>query len=180
MEPLKIIIDNLPPTSWMTTHSPILIAGVAVLVSLYSAHLSRKSFRLSSRPYVWASSYGVIDQVKKTIIPVPQRLGYRVTNTPTKIIQNTVTILLGDKEAFSHSENDFVRFPDGSSEWSFSIGESEYTKILKDYKSSGEYLSRKVEVRYSSLDSGKEYSYTLVQKYIEEDTQWKDISSQAT
>lgn len=180
MEPLKIIIDNWPSTSWMTTYSPILIAGVAVLVSLYSAHLSRKSYRLSSRPYVWASSYGVIDQAKKTIIPVPYRLAYRVTNTPTKVIENTVTILLGDKEVFSHSDNNFVRFPDGSSEWSFSIGESEYTEIQNQYKSSGESLSRKVKVRYSSLSGGKEYSYTLTQEYIDIDGQWKDISSQAT
>jgi hypothetical protein len=180
MEPLKIIIDNWPSTSWMTTYSPILIAGVALLVSLYSAHLSRKSYRLSSRPYVWASSYGVIDQAKNTIIPVAQRLGYCVTNAPTKIIQNTVKVLLGDREVFSHSDNDFVRFPDGSSEWSFSIGESEFTKILSEYKSSGESLSRKVNVSYSSLDGGKEYSYTLIQEYIETDSQWKDISSQAT
>lgn len=180
MEPLKIIIDNWPLTNWTTAYSPILIAGVAVLVSLYSAHLSRKSYQLASRPYVWAISYGVVDQDKKEIIPVPHRLAYRVINAPTQIIESTVTILLGSQEVLSYSDNNFVRFPDGNSEWTFSIGESEYTQIQNEYNHSEELLLRKVKVRYCSLDGGKEYSYTLTQKYIDKDDQWKDVSSQAT
>ena len=180
METFKIIIDNLPETSWMETYIPILIAIIAVVISLYSAYLSRKSFSLSTRPYVWASSYGVIDQNNKSIIPVPASLGYRVINSPTQVLKNEVIISLGDKEIFSHKECNFVRFPDGTSEWSFSIGKDDYDSIIEQYECSEESLVRTVDIIYKSLNGAEKYCYSLKQEFIMKDNQWIDTLSQAT
>ncbi|MCL1127757.1 hypothetical protein [Shewanella surugensis] len=129
MEPFKIFIENWPSSDLVALYTPICIAAVAVIVSWYSAHLSRRSFNLSSRPYVWASNYGVIDQTNRTITPIPWRLGYRVKNSPAQVIENIVSIKLGSVEIFSHKGENFVRFPDESSEWTFTIGEDSVDPI---------------------------------------------------
>lgn len=179
MESIKIFIENWPESSILAQYTPIFIAGVALIVSLYSAYLSRRSFNLSSRPYVWASSYGVIDQEQKSITPVPQRLAYRVKNTPAKVKESNVTVYLGSEEIFTHREANFVRFPDDSSEWSFSIGENQFNEIMQKNELSSASLVRKVLVKYESLSGGKEYEYSLKQKFVLAENQWKDTESLA-
>ena len=179
MESIKILIENWPEPSILAQYTPVFIAGVALIVSLYSAYLSRRSFNLSSRPYVWASSYGVIDQSKNCIIPVPQQLAYRIKNTPAKVKESNVIIYLGSEEIFAHEETDYVKFPDESSEWFFSIGEKEFTEIMKKYKSSSDKLFRNVLVKYVSLSGGKVFEYSLKQEFIEVENNWKDTESQA-
>ena len=57
MDATKIVIENWPKTNHLLVYIPLLIALFALAVSLYSAYLTRKSFIMSHRPYVWASSY---------------------------------------------------------------------------------------------------------------------------
>ena len=179
MEPLKILIDNWPVTNLVTVYTPIFIAAVAVVVSLYSAHISRKSFLLSSRPYIWAANYGVIDQANRTITPVPSRLMYRVNNSPAKVLESKVSVLLGRKELFSHDQNDYVCFPDEGGEWTFSIGQDEFERIMNEFKSSNETLYRKVKFKYSDLGKLGKFEYELNQEFVTVENQWKDISSNA-
>ncbi len=180
MESIKIFIENWPTTNWVAQYTPIVIAAIAVIVSLYSAYLSRRSFDLSSRPYVWASSYGVVDQGKRHIDPVPQRVGYRVKNAPAKVLESLISVNLGDEQIFSHNEQNFVRFPDESSEWSFAIGQDSFESIMNKYDTSDQPLIRKVDVKYMALSGGRKYKYSLVQEYIKSENQWKDIGSQAS
>ena len=83
------------------------------------------------------------------------------------------------KKIFNHTEENFVRFPDDSSEWSFSICEYEFIELLQKYKSSNAKLFRKVFVKYMSLNGGTTYEYHLKQEFISADNQWKDIESRA-
>ena len=179
MTPIKILIENWPEQDFLAQYIPIVIAAVALLVSWYSAYLSRKAFNHSSRPYVWASSYGVVDQERKCITPVPHRLAYRVKNSPTKIKLSCVSVTLGAEEIFKHMEENFVRFPDDSSEWSFSIGQNEFSEIMQKHRSSNAQLIRKVFVKYMSLDGGTTYEYQLKQEFVSADNQWRDIESRA-
>ena len=94
MDTVKVIVENWPKTKHFLEYIPVVIAVIALVVSLYSVYLTRKSFIASHRPFVWASNYGVIDTDKKTIIPIPLRVAYRVRNAPVKIIQTEVTISL--------------------------------------------------------------------------------------
>jgi len=47
-----------------------------------------------------------------------------------------VSVNLGAEENFNHTEENFERSHDDSSEWSFSIGADDFNKIIKQYSSS--------------------------------------------
>ena len=180
MVPMKIFIENWPEQDFLALYIPIAIALAALGVAWYSAYLSRKSYRHSSRPYVWASSYGVIDQQHHCIIQVPQSVAYRVKNSPAKIILASASIVLDTEEIFNHIELNYVRFPDDSSEWRFVIGKDQFDEILKKHSSSSSQLIRKVFIKYTSLNGGTIYKFHLKQEFIAKDKQWRDIESQAS
>ncbi len=174
MDVTKVIIENWPKKNHILEYLPIIIAVTAVVISLYSAYLTRRSFIASHRPYVWASNYGVIDHDKKTIIPIPHRVGYRVKNSPAKIISTEVTIRLNNKILLSHKDENIVRFPDESSEWNFSIGKADFKKIMNRSNEDKTKLIRYISVKYSSLNGGKSYHYELQQTFDPMENQWKD------
>ena len=175
---MKIVIQNWPKKD-LLEYIPIIIALIALAVSLYSVYLTRKSFTASYRPYVWANNYGVIDAEKKTIIPIPFRLAYRVRNSPAKIIRTEVKINFGGELLLSHTDQNIVRFPDERSEWNFTIGEENYKKIMNRSNEDQTKLSRVISIEYSSLDGGKIYHYKLRQSFNPSDNQWKDTSEDA-
>lgn len=178
MNSLKVIVENWPKKD-LLEYIPLVIAIIALAVSLYSVCLTRKSFIASHRPYVWASNYGVIDQDRKTIIPIPFRVGYRVKNSPAKIIQTEVKITLNAETLLMHTDRDMVRFPDERSDWTFSIGEEDFAKIMRRSNDDKAKLSRIMSIEYSALDGGKTYHYKLQQSFNPNENQWKDISEDA-
>ena len=176
MDTAEVII-NWPEKRYFLEYIPVVIAVIALVVSLYSVFLTRKSFIASHRPFVWASNYGVVDSNKNTIIPIPFRVAYRVQNAPAKIIVSEVKIYLGAEQLLSHTDRDIVRFPDERSEWSFSIGKDKFEKIMD--RPDRDKLSRLISIKYSSLDGGKAYNYRLQQSFNPDENQWKDISEEA-
>jgi hypothetical protein len=179
MDTLKVIIENWPKTNYLTVYVPIIIALIAIGVSLYNVYLTRKSFIMSHRPYVWGINYGVIDHDKKTIIPIPSKLFYRVKNSPAKIIRTNVKISLPNEIFIDHSADNFVRFPDEKSEWTFEIGKEKFDQIMNRSDEDKSKLLRFISIQYSSLDGGKIYNYELKQEFIPIDNQWRDISEEA-
>jgi hypothetical protein len=179
MDTIKVVIENWPKTKLLLEYIPIIIAVIALAVSLYSVYLTRRSFIASHRPYVWGSNYGVLDPEKKTIIPIPFRVGYRVKNSPAKIIRTEVKINLIAEPLFVQTERNIVRFPDERSEWSFSIGKENFIKIMNRSNEDIAKLSRLISIEYSSLDGGKIYHYKLQQSFDPTENQWKDASEEA-
>ena len=177
MNLLKVIVENWPKKD-LFEYIPLGIAIIALAVSLYSVYLTRKSFIASHRPYVWATNYGVIDQERK-IIPTPFIVGYRVKNSPAKIIQTKVKIILNAETLLVHTDRDMVRFPDERSEWTFSIGEEDFAKIMLRSNADKAKLARIMSIEYSALDGGKTYHYKLQQSFNPNENQWKDISEDA-
>ena len=119
METTKVLIDNWPNTPWFKEWIPIIIALIALITAAISLYWTRVEQIKSSRPFVWATNYGVIDNVNKTIIPIPFRIGCRVKNSPARILLMEVKINLETNELFAHTDKNLVQFPDESSEWSF-------------------------------------------------------------
>ena len=179
MDITKVIIENWPKTNSLLVYIPIIIAIIALGASLYSVLLTRKAFISSHRPYVWAINYGVNDPDKKTIIPIPFRVGYRVKNSPARIIRTEVKINLNMEPLFVQAEENLVRFPDERSEWSFSIGEEDFKKIINRSNEDKSKLVRLISIEYSSLDGGKIYHYKLQQSFNPIENQWKDTSEKA-
>lgn len=178
MDSLKVVIENWPKKN-LLEYVPIVIALIALAVSLYSVYLTRKSFIASHRPYVWASNYGVLDPDRKTIIPIPFRVACRVRNSPAKIIRTEVKITLNAGPLLVQTDQNIVRFPDERSEWSFSIGEEDFNKIMNRTNEDKTKLSRIISIEYSALDGGKNYHYKLQQSFNPTENQWKDTSENA-
>jgi hypothetical protein len=175
----RVIIENWPKTKLLSVYIPIIIAIFALGVSVYAVLLTRRAFIASHRPYVWGSNYGVIDPDKKTIIPIPNRVNYRVKNSPARIIRTEVKINLNMESLLVHTENNLVRFPDEASEWSFTIGEKDFKKIMNRSDEDKSKLVRLISLEYSSLGGGKIYYYKLQQSFNPIENQWKDISEEA-
>ncbi len=175
----KVIIENLSKTLWHKEWIPIIIAIIALITSIISLYWTRKEFIRSSRPYVWASNYGVIDSNQKTIIPIPFRLGFRVKNNPARILRIDISIRYNSEKIFNHVIENIVRFPDATSEWSFSIGKEEFEKIMNRSNTDKKKLIREIKIKYSFLDGGKIYNYYLEQSFEPSDNQWKDINEKA-
>ncbi len=179
MDTVKVIVENWPKTRQFLEYMPVVIAVIALAVSLYSVYLTREAFIASHRPYVWASNYGVIDSDKKTILPIPFRVAYRVRNAPAKIVRSEIRIKLGEQELLVHEDHNVVRFPDERSEWSFSIGKDHFEKIMDRSDEDKAKLSRLISIDYSSLDGGKNYHYKLQQSFSPAENQWKDTNEEA-
>jgi hypothetical protein len=179
LDTLKVLVENWQHTPWYRDWIPIGVAIIALLVSLVSLDWTREQFARSSRPFVWASNYGVIDQVNKTIIPIPFRVGFRVKNSPARILRLHVQIELNAKSLFTNTLTNLVRFPDESSEWSFTIGKSQFDTIMDRPQAEKAQLIRSISLEYSSLDGGRVYQFKLIQTFNPADNQWADSDETA-
>lgn len=179
MDTTKVLIENWPNDPWVKDWIPIIIAVIALVTSIISLYWTRKEYVKSSRPYVWASNYGVIDSVKKTIIPIPFRVGFRIKNSPARIICANIEILDISNKVFSMKLEKLIRFPDENSEWSFTIGQDDFNRIMNRPGEKKRDLIRKISIMYSSIDGGKVYKYELHQKFEPLDNQWNDTYESA-
>lgn len=175
MDTTKVIIENWPNDSWIKDWIPIIIAVIALITSIISLHWTRIEYVKSSRPYVWAINYGVIDNDKKTIIQIPFKVGFRVKNSPARIITGNIDILDVSNKIFSEKFEKLIRFPDEASEWSFTIGTEDFNQMMNRPDEMKRNLIRKIKLKYSSIDGGKVYYYELHQKFEPLDNQWSDI-----
>ncbi len=173
MNTTKVIIENWPKTNYI----PIIIAIIALMASLYSLYLTRKSFIASHRPYVWASSYVVNDTGYR---PIPSQVACRVKNSPARILRMEVKINLNGERLFDYTEENLVRFPDEKSEWYFTIGKKSFDKIMQRPDEDKSKLVRIISLEYSSLDGGKIYRYKLEQSFSPNENQWKDNNEEAS
>ena len=179
METIKVIIESLPDSPWYKEWIPIIIALIALITSFISLYWTRQEYISSSRPYVWASNYGVINAEQRTIIPIPFRIGCRVKNSPANILKMEVKISLNELVLSANTERNFIRFPDESSEWSFSFGQIEFERIMNRPTIERANLKRTISILYSSINGGRKYSYRLEQLFVPDDNQWKDINVKA-
>ena len=165
METTKVIIENLPNSPWYKEWIPIIIAIIALITSLISLYWTRQQYIKSTRPFVWAFNYSVIDADHKTVLPIPFRICCRVKNAPAKIAQMDVKIILNMNVLATYTKKDFVQFPDEASEWSFSFGQDEYKRIMNRPIIEQSNLKRIISIIYSSMDVEKKYTYKYWSKY---------------
>lgn len=174
METIRIIVDSAQSISSYKDWIPIIIGIIALITSLVSLYWTRQEFIRNTRPFVWASNYGVIDQEKKTIIPIPSRIAFRVKNAPARISKLEIQINLDKDQLLVNADENLVRYHDETSEWSFSLGKDAFGKIMSRPDEQKSKLRRIITIKYSSLGRGKEYHYKLAQSFNPLDNQWTD------
>jgi len=177
MEPIKVIVENLPGSQhWLIEWAPIFIAVVSLILSLVALYYSRQEFRRASRPYVWAQNFAYLDKHNR-LINQPETIAMKVSNSPAKIIKMEVSLQYPSKDGdynnlLTREESNLARFPAESTQWTFVI--AELSEIIKQVKGPSR-LERYIKITYSSLDGGIKYYYTFRSSYVPNDNNWKSI-----
>jgi hypothetical protein len=169
MNSVPITVTNWPSAD-VGTIATVFIALISLAVALYSANLSRNTAILASRPYVWAANYVVISDAKNTLVPRPDMLMLRVYNSPANIIRQCVNFYIGDDHILGHCDENFVRFPDDKSEWTFSLGTKDFRELFN--RQNPENIERHVEVSFKAIGGSITYTYSLKQRFNPPDNQW--------
>jgi hypothetical protein len=118
--------------------------------------------------------------VNRTIITIPFRVANRIKNSPAQIPGYTVVVHLSGIELFSHRDTNDFKFPDDTSEWSFTIGQQQWDNLMNRSDAEKANLVRVVSIKYSALGSGRIYKYYFEQSYMVFDNQWQDIKQLAS
>ena len=179
MDSTRVIIEDIRHTPWLEKRIPIITAIIALLTSVVSLYWTRAQYEKSSRPFVWASNYGVIDHSKNTLIPIPWKIAFRVKNSPAKIIKLLVIVRNDSKELVNYLQENFTRFLDEASEWTFDIGKDDFDRLMSLPSEEKVKLTRVISINYSSIDGGKIYQFLLRQNFSPSENQWKDAYEEA-
>ncbi|EGQ8053816.1 hypothetical protein HPX47_001170 [Vibrio alginolyticus] len=179
MDRVKIFVENWPETDLVYQIVPIIVAVSALVVSLYTAYLSRSSFEMASRPYLSAHIYTFLTN-DNSAIPSIDRIKYELTNAPTKIVRNEIRVLLGGELVFEKKEENLVWFPMNNGEIVFSISKQVLEEILEAANKSKLKLEREILVKYQPLNLRKTYEYVKVQEFDLINNQWLDVSTKST
>lgn len=91
-----------------------------------------------------------------------------------------IKINLNGERLFVHTKENFVRFPDETSEWAFTIGKEDFDKIMLRSDKDKSKLVRIISLEYSSLGGGKIYRYKLEQSFSPNENQWEDNNEEAS
>ncbi len=180
MKPLKIFIENFSePAVWYADWAPIIVALCALVVSIFALYWSRNQYVNSSRPFVWAIDFAVLNE-KGHLIYLPQRIAIRVTNAPAKIIQARYHFYFiserGKEYIHKNKESVAIRFPDEKSQATYDVGDFEQ---LIEKRKVGEELERYIRIDYSDLSENKKYMYESNSIYDFQEKLWKVISEKA-
>jgi hypothetical protein len=183
MEPIKIAIQNWPSTDYISTIiaiSSIAVSIAAVLVSIYSAHLSRATLIASKRSFVWAMSYLWSGESRNNkITPIPYIVALRVLNAPAQIEVLLFQVILNNTILFEHADNDLVMFPSEKSEYSLSISETNFAAIVNKIHDSSNDAFRVVTIKYKAIDGNSKYTYELHQIFDKCDGHWRNFKEKS-
>jgi len=180
MDVTKVVIENLPKTNYLSVYIPIIIAIIALSISIYSIFLTMKIFVETNRPYVIACSYGIIDNNTNTRILDPSKIRFRVINSPARIIRIQVKINLNMKTLFDFTPIEkMVRIPYETAEWSLDMDKKAFDKLMDRPNEDKSKLVRIISIEYSSLGGGKIYHFKLKQSFVPSLNRWNDIEEEA-
>ena len=168
MDVAKVVIENWPKTNNLSVFIPVIIAIIALCISLYSTSLTRKIFIESHRPYVWVSNYN-------SEYFTPLSVTCHVINSPARIIQMELKMNLNMETLSVRTERDIVRFPDEMYSWDLDMSIEDFDKIRTRSYEAKSKLVRLISLKYSSLNDGKIYNYNLKQSYISSADDWENV-----
>lgn len=181
MEPLNIIVKELPNQGWIHEWAPLCIAVLALFVSAYSARLSRRALIRTSRPYVWAMNFGSLDG-NGNIQNHPDTFMYCISNSPAKLNKVKIQVFLKSdsgervRELHEHEEYGTVKYPFDKSQYTYKI--SSFEEIYEQV-STGTSLFREILIEYSDLGGEESYHYSCTPIFDAQDNCWRHESEKA-
>ena len=168
MEAKRVIVENLPkPKRWEQENAGIIIALLAVLVSLYSLRLAQKEFIAAHRPYVFASPRRITKNGTATMDVNTFIL--RCLNAPAKITNQNVNCLVlktkenGEEELIKtipvseRSDSDVI-YPSENTSTQITILNNLIKKNILSTNPEDE-LRIKVRLEYKELSTNRTYYF---------------------
>ncbi len=167
IESQRVSVENLPKTKrWWQEYIPLLIAVLALGVSIYSAYLSRKEFIAAYRPYIYVSNRRTEEDGKK-IMDI-NTVVLKCLNAPARIVNQEAFYILiktkeNDKEEvtksiplnFTITSN--ILYPSESTTSQITFTYDFKKEILA--KDSNAKLRRKVRIDYKELSTDRKYYF---------------------
>ena len=177
----KVFIENLPEQShWIINWSPIIIALLALIVSLLSLRWAIYQFRASSRPYVWAMNFATLNESQQLINQL-HTVAIKVSNNPARISSISYEfyyLVNGERKVLhSHKADSHVLFPDGFSQFTYTYAEFEEEREKLSEKL---HICRNVEIEYSDLSSKTSYTYSNTSRLLHGKNQWELDKEEST
>jgi len=149
---------------------PIIIAVIALAVSIFTSLLSKRAFITSSRPYVWATNLEVEGEGYKS-----SAIACYVSNSPAKIISHEFSMKSDNEEVGNYHDKNFLRYPNEKFRWIIYTDDETFENSLENCLKNQLTLTRRNYIEYSSLNGGKRYFHELVQVYDSEVEYWETI-----
>ena len=181
MDVVKVVVENWPKAKPLLLEwVPVIIAGVAIIISIYSIYLSRKDFIASHRPYVWAATFSN---------PVPNKMINDSTvmiscvNAPAIRTREEYTYIAEKSEGCEdilHTDSELkmqVIYPVGPEKNQVTYTMSGYSKLreaIDDMKI--RRILRRVRIDYKEISSNREYFFEGEWEYDREGQTWKPIT----
>ena len=166
----RVFVENLPkPKGWLQENAGIIIALLALAISLYSAYLSREEFITAHRPYVYVSDRkndnSTID-VKSVLL--------HCLNAPAKIIDQEFCYVVIETNG-NDEEKVIKTIPWTSLPTSNTLYPSEETssQVFCKYDFKKEILEKypkvklkiKIKIDYKELSSDRTYHFEVSWDY---------------
>lgn len=159
MENQNEVCRKRPVWQLIATWASIGIAFVAVTTSVISNCNTRKEYIQTTRPFVWSLDYSVYNDSLNSLVLIPEKVMFLVSNNPAKINKLIFDISLNRNSLFKHTQNEFVRFPEERSEWTYTVPSESIESINRNAEGQLNKLVRTIEIEYSSIYGGTIYHY---------------------
>jgi len=177
-EAQRIFVENLPkPKGWWQENAGIIIALLALAISLYSAYLSREEFIAARRPYVYVSDRkndnGTMD-VKSVLL--------HCLNAPARIIdQEFCYVVVETKENGEEKVTKTIPWTSLSTSNTLYPSEETSGQVFCKYDFKKEILEkdpkvrlrRKVRIDYKELSTDRTYYFEGNWDYDRDRKVWK-------
>lgn len=184
MDVIKVVVENWPKAKPLLLEwAPIIIAGIAIMISVYSIHLSTKGFIASHRPYVWLSTFSYLRDNK--IVTDINTLAKLCVNAPAEIIREEyayITITKDDngKDCQNNIHTETLNSRKGliypvdpkTNQLTYTIGFNLEPEIANQETK----LFRKTRIDYKEISSKRKYFFEGKWEYNRQGTTWKPIN----
>ena len=181
IELIRVFVKNLAKSKkWWQDYAPLIIAVLALGVSIYSAHLSRKEFIAAHRPYVHVTNRKMEEDGKTSMDVNTVLLG--CLNAPAKITDKKASYILiktnknGEEEVAEQIPLNFkvvsnILYPSESSISQFTFLYNFKNEILA--KNPDIKLRRNIRIDYKELSTDKRYYFEGYWDYNRKHDVWE-------
>jgi hypothetical protein len=131
----------------------------------------------ASRPFVYASNFGIIEN--NMIVQQNDAIGLQVRNSPARVRFLEITYYTNNGIIDSRKPAEMIQLPsDQGIQWSDKLLPNVYAQVNAKFLTDNS-LRRSILIKYSAIDRKIVYTFSLVQKYNTIYASWENEKTDA-